>query len=419
MTLFRSVALTLLLAVATVAQAALAPGNYERDLTVDGVARDYRLHVPPSYDGATSVPLVVNIHGFTSNAVQQEAISAILPIADAEGFVVVHPNGIANAWNAGICCGNPTLDDVGFLRTVVADVGAQVRIDPARIYVTGLSNGGAMSHRLACEAADLFAAAAPMAFPIPFVPLTGCQPSRPIAVMTGMGLTDVLVPYEGGGFPSAAETFARWKAIDGCTSAQPDQTEVLGASRCETYTQCDAGVETRLCSITARSFGGSFFDGHVLYLNDDFDLTQSIWDFLSRFTLPDPPAQAMVGGTGLLRAARVKGKATLAWNVTLGPGETWTAADGKGHVYDGTARRLGKSKSFALTPTDEARVALGAVMGAELVALGAPAGAYTIDPRDTLKLDTDKVGEPVRVKGTLRLLRDGVAAGRVTVKVKR
>ncbi len=410
-------ALALALGTAPVASAAIAPGNYIRTLGFGGVERNYRLHVPTGYDGTREVPLLVNVHGFTSNAEQQEVVSQAVPLADAHGFVVVHPNGIANAWNAGICCGNADTDDVGFLRTVIEDVAAQARIDRRRIYVTGLSNGGAMSHRMACEAADLIAAAAPMAFPIAYSPITDCQPSRPIAVLSGFGLTDTLVPYEGGSFGSAAGTFARWKELNGCSSATPDATVVTGDSRCETYTQCADGVETGLCSVFANTLIGTPFEGHVLYFNPDLDLSKTIWDFVSRFELPDPPAQRVLSGAGLLRAGRTRGKTTLAWNVTLG-NDAWTAADGAGHVYGGTARRLGKSRSYALTPTDDARAALGDVAGGELQALGAPAGDVTIDPRDTLRVETDKQGVPVRIKGTLRLLRDGAPAGRLTVKVK-
>ena len=89
------------------------------------------------------------------------------------------------------------------------------------MYVTGLSNGGAMSQRLACDAADLFAAAAPMAFPLAYRPATGCQPSRSIPVLTVMGLTDVLVRYDNGTFGSAAATFAYWHYVNGCTADAP------------------------------------------------------------------------------------------------------------------------------------------------------------------------------------------------------
>src|SRR5262249_9080257 len=135
-----------------------------------------------------------------------------------------------------------------------------------------------MTQRLACQAADLFAAAAPMAFPIPFNPLSLCQPSRPMPVLMFMGLTDALVPYA-----SAAPSFQYWRTFDGCAGASPDETVVAGGSMCETFTQCNDGVEAGLCSIASNS--PSPFQGHILYINPDMNLSQAAWDFLSQFQL--------------------------------------------------------------------------------------------------------------------------------------
>src|SRR4029453_12676105 len=147
------------------AQAAFPAGDSAQTLPFGGVERQYLVHGPPGYDGATPVPLVVDIHGFSSNALQQRAISGMRPLSDSKGFLVAYPEGLDSAWNANLCCGNRGIDDVGFIRAVVAAVSAQANIAPRRIYVTGLSNGGAMSHRLACDAADLFAASAPIGVP--------------------------------------------------------------------------------------------------------------------------------------------------------------------------------------------------------------------------------------------------------------
>ena len=129
-----------------------------------------------------------------------------------------------------------------------------------------------------------------MAFPVPFRPLSECRPVRPIPVLTFMGLVDVLVRYDGGLFPSAPATSDYWHDVDGCTGTTPDVVVAEGDSRCETYTRCASGVEAGLCSITAETFGGAFFDGHILYLNDDFVLADVAWAFLSSFRLPDAPA---------------------------------------------------------------------------------------------------------------------------------
>lgn len=283
-----ALALSLVFAAAAGAQP-LAPGDSSRSLVHDGLTRTYELHVPPSYTGNDPVPLVLDYHGFSSFGAQQAVLSGFKELSDVEGFVVAYPDGVSNAHNGGICCISG-IDDVGYARTLVARLKLDGNIDAARVYVTGLSNGGAMSHRLACEAADLFAAAAPMAFPISIDPTSACQPSRPIPVLTFMGLTDVLVPYAGGAFPSAQTTLDHWIETNECEDDDDVEHTESGLSFCDVYTDCEDDVQTGLCSITADSFGGSFFDGHILYLNPDYVLAEVAWDFLSQFALEDPPS---------------------------------------------------------------------------------------------------------------------------------
>jgi polyhydroxybutyrate depolymerase len=126
------------------AHAAFPTGNSTQTLESGGRMRSYLVHVPASYDGSTAVPLVLDFHGLGSNAVQQRAISGMVAISDREGFLLVHPDGIDNAWNAGMCCSTAT-DDVEFVRALVATVSSQANVEASRVYATGLSNGGAMS----------------------------------------------------------------------------------------------------------------------------------------------------------------------------------------------------------------------------------------------------------------------------------
>jgi poly(3-hydroxybutyrate) depolymerase len=291
------------------AVAALAPGDYARSFAIGGAIRRYDLHVPPGYTGASATPLVLDFHGLSSNRMQQAGLSGFKTLSDTQGFIVAYPQGLFGgpndasngflgpSWNAGpLCCGQAvgaSSDDVAFARAVVAAIAGEVNVDLHRVYATGLSNGGAFSQRLACEAADVFAAAAPMAFPIALASLTDCQPSRPVAVLSFAGLTDTLDPYAGGPFmlggplvtlPSAQDSFARWRAANGCSGAVPDQSVTTGMSLCETYTNCAGGVDVGLCSITASS--APPFPGHVLYLNPDLNLATVAWQFLSQFTLP-------------------------------------------------------------------------------------------------------------------------------------
>ena len=175
----------LLLVVAGSARAALGPGDTALTLTVGSLTRTYGVHVPPGYDGSVAVPLVIDLHGYSGTGAIQAGLSGMPAIADANGFIAAFPDGYGplgqGSWNSGTCC-NPAkaagVDDVAFMRAIVADVGTQARIDLRRVYVTGLSNGALMSHRLACEAADVFAAAAPVAAPLRLDPPTNCQPRR-------------------------------------------------------------------------------------------------------------------------------------------------------------------------------------------------------------------------------------------------
>ncbi|MCA9619788.1 MAG: hypothetical protein KC731_12265 [Myxococcales bacterium] len=263
---------------------ALGPGDSDHVIEHDGLTRSYHLRVPPGYDNSSAIPLVFDIHGLASNATQQRFISGWEAVADAQGLAVVWPEGSGSfqSWNGGdTCCGEALAsnrDDVGLMRAIVAEVSSQLCVDPKRIYATGLSNGGALSHRLACDAADLFAAVAPVSYPIAYLPISKCSPSRPIAVMHFHGTGDTTVPYGGGlGIASAQESFAQWASNDGC-SGGPGETYAKGSSHCDSHTTCQAGVEATLCTLNGP---------HLLYSNADaVPIAQLAWDFFAQHALP-------------------------------------------------------------------------------------------------------------------------------------
>ena len=391
------------------AHAAFPTGNSTQTLESGGRMRSYLVHVPASYDGSTAVPLVLDFHGLGSNAVQQRAISGMVAISDREGFLLVHPDGIDNAWNAGMCCSTAT-DDVEFVRALVATVSSQANVEASRVYATGLSNGGAMTQRLACDAADLFAAAAPMAFPVPFRPSSQCHPVRPVPVLTFMGLVDVLVRYDGALFPSAPATLDFWHDVNACEAAVPDAVVVQGASRCETFTSCRDGVESGLCSITARTFGGSPIDGHVLYFNDDFVLAEVAWAFLSRFRLSDRPASfrtyALTGTTRLKRQGEKPVVQDATWTAGFGD-DTWWATDGDERPFAGS--EPGKGRRRKLVFTTDAATTLAAAIAERL---GVDAESVTFDRDPTLRAT---LGKRARVAGIVRF--GGASPGALAVKL--
>ena len=269
------------------------PGDYGRSISFDGRTRTFAIHVPPTYVSGSAVPLVLDFHGYTSNSSEQARLSGFREVSDAENFIVAYPQGVGNSWNAAtFCCGEALaakLDDVGLARAIVEAISAEFTIDSERVYATGLSNGGAFSHRLACEASDVFAATAPVAFPLGILPLSACEPSRPITVAHFHGLGDWIVPYAGTFWAPASQTsFASWAEKNQCEGTPVEE------GPCETFTQCAGGVETTLCSLNGE---------HIIYSNDDdFSIARSAWSILSRFTLSEDQSDAAtpVAGNSLV-----------------------------------------------------------------------------------------------------------------------
>ena len=227
------------------------------------VSRSYVLHVPTAYDGSKPVPLLVDFHALSSSGAQQQDMLA-LSGADRSGRrVMAFPTGLAGpsgaAWNVGPCCVTRDVDDVAFVRALVAKVSTTACIDPKRVYAAGVSMGGGMAHYLACHAADVFAAVAPSSFDLMQETVGDCQPPRPITVIYFRGTADSLVPYAGGpsavvpGMPvtflGAQATFQKWAEIDQCTGA-PSAPDSNG---CSTYSNCNGGVEVVLCTMRAAA----------------------------------------------------------------------------------------------------------------------------------------------------------------------
>jgi polyhydroxybutyrate depolymerase len=259
-------------AAAPCARDCLTPGDYSITTIHGGLPRNYLVHVPASYDGSRAVPLMVDFHGFSKDAWNERTYSGQLRESDERGFIVVWPNGVGLAWNAYGCCflaDAAALDDTSFVRALVTAMKARANIDDTRVFATGISNGGGMAHRIACEAADVFRAAVAVSYPLN---TDRCRPSRPIHVTAIAGTADETISYYGSetplpllgnhpagvplGVQGARESFAAWKRINGC-SDKLARTPLPQGSRWEEYADCAGGVRTGLVTIA---------DGpHVLY----------------------------------------------------------------------------------------------------------------------------------------------------------
>lgn len=164
-----------------------------------GLEREYLLHVPASYDGTKPVPLVISLHGGALWPAAQREIDRWDRVADAQGFIVVHPSGLSGrgprAWSAGR---EPGLTrDVRFIADLIDTLSAAYEIDRTRIYASGLSNGGGMAFALSCRLSDRIAAIGAVSVAI-FLPWSGCADERALPVVVFQGTADRAVPYDGG-----------------------------------------------------------------------------------------------------------------------------------------------------------------------------------------------------------------------------
>jgi polyhydroxybutyrate depolymerase len=268
------------LATCTGAQSVPAAGDTTVTMTLGGRSRKYILHVPSGLVAGTALAVVVDLHGAGGNGSQQKGMSGFSALADKEKFLAVFPDGVDGYWNVDdTCCGTAgkeKIDDVGFIKAIVAKLRTDTCIDSHRIYVTGFSNGGGLAHRMGCDAADVVAAIAPMSTDLRTQP---CNAARPISMMEVKGMADSLEPYDGGVVgPDGGQYLAvgakasqkLWADIDKCTGATTTVDKY-----CESYTQCADGVEADLCSLPNVD--------HSPYNNAlGFDVAATAWKMFQR-----------------------------------------------------------------------------------------------------------------------------------------
>jgi len=293
------------------------------DMTFDKVTYSGNIvHLPPGYDGSKRTPLVLNWHGLSSDASQQELFSGMDTVADSQGFVLVYPNSPDMSWNAGTCCAfsATSRNDVGFAIALIQKIQSETCIDSKRIYTTGMSNGAFMTYALGCEHADVFAAIAPVAGK---VGVTGCMPSRSVPLMAFHGTADPLVAYYAGTLSadmlSVPDTVEKWGSQDGCSGASdpvglqmedggdeggpgiliesdagggeasggPAVTYQMGTVTCQTYSGCTGGATVTLCSALGEGhcWPGTAYCPYGAYTTD-INASQQIAAFFAKFSLP-------------------------------------------------------------------------------------------------------------------------------------
>jgi polyhydroxybutyrate depolymerase len=234
---------TMVSAAAILTVAAPPPGILSgKSLLHDSLQRTYLEYVPQGLP-ATAVPLVIVLHGGTESAAiaagSTRATSVWRDIADLDKFVVVYPDGVDNNWHD--CRSDSaivgTADDVGFIDALITRVASEHAIDASRIYVTGASNGGMMTYRIAQELSARVAGVGAVIANLPVDPMASCHGApQPLTVVIMNGTADALMPYLGGPVAgsadrgtvrSAQETLNYWLAVDGCTGLTTPAVENL------------------------------------------------------------------------------------------------------------------------------------------------------------------------------------------------
>jgi len=285
-------------------------------LKAGGYERVYRLYVPAGLDAAKKHPLFMILHGGggTGKGMRRLTGYCFEKMAAANGGLVAYPDGLEKHWND--YRGDPSrraqrenIDDVAFLKAVVAEISSRYPVDPARVYAGGISNGAMMSYTLACRAAETFAAIAAVAGAMPENLAAACSPSRPVPVMIVNGTRDSLVRWEGGDVtgPLGRKKLGRvlpvektrdfWLKNNGCRAEKaalsrkdenPDDGTALSR---EVYSSCAGGSAVDFVKVEG---GGHTWPGGQQYLprfiigktSDELAASDEIRDFFLRHPMP-------------------------------------------------------------------------------------------------------------------------------------
>ncbi len=262
----------------------------------DGLQRSFILYVPQAYSPDAPAPLVINFHGYTSNAFAQMNYGDFRAIADTAGFLLAHPQGTLDNsgntyWNANW---GGTVDDIGFTEDLIDSLAANYNVNFDRVYSTGMSNGGFMSYTLACELSHRIAAIASVTGTMNTNQSNDCNPQHPMPIMEIHGTADNVVPYNGNAFmESIPNTLGYWVAFNDC-SPDPEINfipDINPNDGCTAehyrYPSGTNGVEVEHYKIIngGHTWPGSPFPSGGGNTNQDFDASEKIWEFFAKYDI--------------------------------------------------------------------------------------------------------------------------------------
>ena len=266
----------------------------------EGRFRTWLLHLPEGYNPDETYSLVIAMHGGFGSGSQLEIQSGLSEKADEAGFIVVYPDGVPSfllgirTWNAGACCGFASandIDDVGFISALIDALAANYSLDLDRIYATGMSNGGFMCYRLACELSDKIAAIAPVASSSTAL---FCAPERPVPIIHFHSYLDTNVPFQGGvgsGFsnhhnPPLDSLLNAWSVYNNCqltndTLRDADDFDIFRWGNCS----CNSEIRLYITHDGGHSWPGGTASAVGDPVSQFINADDLMWDFFQQFSL--------------------------------------------------------------------------------------------------------------------------------------
>lgn len=248
--------------------------------------RQFFIYEGSSYSG--NAPILFVLHGYTSRALWIMNYSGFQSIADEFGFLVIYPQGTLlpssgqTHWNVGGWTTSSTTDDVSFINSLINFIDDEYSIDPKRIYSTGMSNGGYMSYKLACDLSSKIAAVVSVTGSMTIQTIDGCNPSHPTSVAQIHGLQDSVVSYYGNVWSKPIEEVMEyWANYNNCSN-ESNSSEITGSNGGGThdvYSECDNQASVELFLMNNMGHDWPNLNNH------DIQASTTIWDFLSKYDI--------------------------------------------------------------------------------------------------------------------------------------
>ena len=262
-------------------------------LILDVDDRPAGVQIPEDYDPEITYPLLVSLHGRGVNGRVNAGFFQLTTVIEEQQYVLVYPDGLNAVWNATDACCDPTrsVDDVGYISRLIEAALQTYNTDPRRVYLMGISNGGFMALRMACERSDLITAVltiAGAAFENP----DDCAPSElPVSALIVHGTEDMTIMFEGGNtglgpYPSANETVERVATRAGCDLENRTPLENIDLfsewegpeTEREVFNGCDEGLAVEFWTIQQGDGCVTFScNPHIPLFGQDWAIRTTNW----------------------------------------------------------------------------------------------------------------------------------------------